>query len=86
MKQMTDEDIRALWLSKGGSFHGPNIETGTMPEAQLLPFLRELLTMPERSMLVSPTLIKASGQHPEIVWKSAQRLAQKLANMEPSNV
>lgn len=83
--EVTDEDIRALWRSKGGKFHGPHIETGTMPEAQLLPFLRELLTLPEKAMLVQPDVIKAGGQYPENVWKSAQRLAYKLGNMTPSD-
>ncbi len=37
-----DESMRLLWLGAGGSFHGPRVETGTMPEAKLLPFLRSL--------------------------------------------
>lgn len=37
-----DKRLRALWRAHGGSFHGPNIETGTMPESILLPFLRGL--------------------------------------------
>lgn len=32
-----------LWRAAGGRFHGPNVETGTMPEAQLLPFLVALI-------------------------------------------
>ena len=39
----TDEELRTIWRTNGGSFHGPNIETGTMPEAQLLPLLRSLM-------------------------------------------
>jgi hypothetical protein len=38
----TDDELRALWRDHGGSFHGPNVETGTMPEADLLPLLRGL--------------------------------------------
>ncbi len=38
-----DDVLRNLWRQAGGSFHGPNIETGTMPEAKLLPFLRGLM-------------------------------------------
>jgi hypothetical protein len=41
-QRLTEEHLRALWVSRGGRFHGPNVETGTMPEAQLLPFLRAL--------------------------------------------
>lgn len=32
-----------LWRLAGGKFHGPNVETGTMPEAQLMLFLRALV-------------------------------------------
>lgn len=38
-----DDFIRRLWRLQGGKFHGPRVETGTMPEAKLLPFLRRLL-------------------------------------------
>lgn len=38
----TDQQLRKAWREAGGDFHGPNIETGTMPEAKLLPFLRSL--------------------------------------------
>lgn len=38
-----DFELRGMWYGAGGTFHGPNIETGTMPEARLLPFLRSLL-------------------------------------------
>lgn len=41
--RMSDDQLRARWIEAGGEFHGPNIETGTMPEARLLPFLRSLL-------------------------------------------
>lgn len=40
--ELSDQDLRALWRAAGGGFHGPNIETGTMPESLLLPFLRSL--------------------------------------------
>lgn len=40
--QLTDLELRASWLAAGGSFHGPNIETATMPVALLLRFLREI--------------------------------------------
>lgn len=36
-------ELRGLWYGAGGTFHGPNVETGTMPEAKLLPFLRSLI-------------------------------------------
>lgn len=42
---VSDEDLRALWRQHGGMFHGPLIETGTMPEAKLLAFLRAILAL-----------------------------------------
>lgn len=40
---LDDKTLRAMWRAKGGEFHGPNVETGTMPEIQLLQFLRSLV-------------------------------------------
>lgn len=44
----TDADLCRMWKAAGGSFHGPHIETGTMPESKLLPFLRSLAAAPAR--------------------------------------
>jgi hypothetical protein len=41
----SDEYLRRYWKSQGGEFFGPNIETGFMAEAKLLPLLRRLLEM-----------------------------------------
>lgn len=38
---LNDGTLRAFWRACGGEFHGPHIETGTMPESMLLPFLRD---------------------------------------------
>jgi len=38
-----DEYLRNLWRDNGGRFHGPHVETGTMPEADLFVFLRRLM-------------------------------------------
>lgn len=43
MEAYSDDSLRTLWRQAGGSFHGPHIETGDMPEAQLLPLLRSLM-------------------------------------------
>jgi len=43
-RSITDAQLRRLWIAAGGNFHGPHIETGTMRESRLLPFLRLLLT------------------------------------------
>jgi hypothetical protein len=45
MTPPTDDELRQMWRGAGGEFHGPNVETGTMPEAALLPFLRKLVTV-----------------------------------------
>lgn len=49
----TDDDIRRIWRDAGGRFHGPNIETGTMPESQLLPFLRSLLSPTAKDQVIA---------------------------------
>jgi hypothetical protein len=41
---LTDDEIRDWWQKQGGSFHGPNIETGSMREDLLIPLLRKLLS------------------------------------------
>lgn len=46
---VSDSELRALWRQHGGRFHGPNVETGTMPEAKLLPFLRGLVSSERRT-------------------------------------
>lgn len=47
---MTDRILtqkhRALWKAHGGSWHGPRVETWTMPEANIEAFLRDLLATP----------------------------------------
>ncbi len=43
---LTDDELRKMWRAWGGNFHGPNVETGTMPEAKLLPFLRSIASTP----------------------------------------
>lgn len=39
----TDRSLRKLWREAGGCFFGPIVETGSMPESDLLPFLRSLI-------------------------------------------
>lgn len=43
----SDARLRTFWLQAGGSFHGPNVETGTMPESKLLPLLRRMMRKAE---------------------------------------
>lgn len=38
-----DANLRQLWIQAGGRFHGPHVETATMPEEKLYPFLRSLI-------------------------------------------
>lgn len=44
-KSITDAQLKDMWREAGGRFYGPNVETGSMPEEQLLPFLRKLCYM-----------------------------------------
>ncbi len=39
----TNDELRRMWREAGGKFHGPHVETGTMPEEKLLDFLRHLM-------------------------------------------
>lgn len=48
----SDDDLRRLWKDAGGGFYGPKVETGTMVEAKLLPFLRSMVVTPPPSALV----------------------------------
>lgn len=43
-QQISDDELREVWRSNGGDFHGPNVETGTMEEAKLLPMLRNIVS------------------------------------------
>lgn len=43
-KEWSDDAIRDLWRNSGGKFHGPHVETGTMPEENLIKFLRTILS------------------------------------------
>ncbi len=40
---LSNDELRKLWRAEGGSFYGPIVEHGDMPEAKLLPFLRRLI-------------------------------------------
>jgi hypothetical protein len=80
MADMTDDEIRAIWRSKGGSFHGPNIETGCMPEAELLVFLRGLMVLPPSTIKVQRELIEFGGglaAYPKKTIRLAERLAMQ---------
>ncbi|MCK5127499.1 MAG: hypothetical protein KAR42_14685 [candidate division Zixibacteria bacterium] len=41
--EVTDDDIRAMWINAGGTFHGPITETATMTEERIIKFIRGLL-------------------------------------------
>ncbi len=50
----TDDYYRQLWKKHGGSFHGPRVETATMPEADWLKFMRLIDKAEESSCFVNP--------------------------------
>lgn len=41
--QLQPEEIRRLWIDAGGKFHGPNVETATIPEKGLFIFINDLI-------------------------------------------
>ena len=45
--KITDEDLKIMWRSIGGKFHGPKVETGYMSEAKLLQHLRSVIKLKE---------------------------------------
>jgi hypothetical protein len=42
-RRFTDYEIREMWKSWGGSFHGPHVETATMPETNFFAMMRAIL-------------------------------------------
>jgi hypothetical protein len=61
--KITDQDLRRRWREAGGEFYGPHVETGSMPEAKLLPFLRSLLNQSPhcQAVIASPLLSQLSA-------------------------
>lgn len=83
LSHLDDDTLRALWRNCGGEFFGPNIETGTMPEARLLPFLRDLMAAAAdqaREQLFRPF---DSGD-PEITGR--RLLGYQMANSRGDNI
>ena len=64
---MTDNDLRALWHAAGGYFHGPHVESGTMPEDKLLAFLRGLIE--------AEPIIPSKGWKPKLTPAKLRALA-----------
>lgn len=48
----------ALWRAAGGTFHGPNIETGSMLESVLIPFIQALVGDQQSLGLVAERVVK----------------------------
>ena len=86
--------IRALWKKHGGSWHGPRVETYTIPETSgFWPFIRELLALSpstevERltrevetleTRLVTAYRVKAE-MNDLANWERQQRLAAEATN------
>lgn len=49
---LDDDSLRDWWRQRGGEFHGPNIEHGSIRESLLLPLLRELFDRPPIDMVL----------------------------------
>lgn len=85
---LSDDDLRQLWRDAGGSFHGPRVETGTMPEEKLLPFLRGLVG--ERNKLAAANAkLKADnkemGQSFDLRWAASRRATEMWQAANPGN-
>lgn len=69
---MTDDEIRKMWRDAGGSFYGPRVETGAMPEAKLLPFLRSLAYLSASAEPVA--WVDQSGPMRDVRWDISKAL------------
>lgn len=58
-QERTDDDLRQFWRASGGTFFGPHVETGDMPEAQLLPLLRRILAERDAAQAAGVNMVRA---------------------------
>lgn len=72
---MSNDKLRQLWIEAGGAFHGPRVETGTMPEAKLLSFLRKLMRAPD--CVYVGEFLPAGAFERDVVFFSSPEAAQK---------
>lgn len=42
-KKLTDAELEEMWRDWGGTFHGPNVEHGSMPKDNLMKLLRAVM-------------------------------------------
>lgn len=68
----SDGTLRKMWRDAGGRFYGPNVETGTMPESELLPFLRALYTAPAPAQRMSEEQERAAFEAWFEEWRRAE--------------
>lgn len=83
---MTDDDLRKLWREAGGSFHGPRVETGTMPEAALLSFLRGIfgkVALAEAQASGAMSMLKDVRDDCVAARLLARRLSDALLTVRP---
>ncbi len=60
---VTPETLRQLWRDAGGRFHGPRVETGTMPETLLLAMLAECVPALENAKRTRGSLLSIVWRH-----------------------
>jgi len=79
---MNDDQLRDLWRKAGGDFHGPIVETGTMPEAKLLPFLRSLAVQMNEYIAQTNTIaeVKQALATGLVQMRDARRLIERLTD------
>lgn len=96
----SDDELREAWRNAGGSFHGPHVETGTMPETELFVFLRGMLKAGEMPLALVPTFNERLEQirldlasivdrmnrdHSEPIAMSAQMALNAVAQLQRDN-
>lgn len=75
-----DGTLREMWVAAGGQFFGPHVETGSMPEHLLLPFLRKLMTDQAAMHRLARLNALEEAAH---VCDVAERLAESFAKTLP---
>jgi hypothetical protein len=65
-KDLTDSELKEMWKVAGGEFYGPNVETGSMPEFKLLPFLRSLIQESSSGTPFRPDLVSENNDSKQL--------------------
>ena len=96
MNELSRDTCRKIWTAAGGSFHGSNVETGSMPEDKLVAFIQGLaepvvqLHKDDRNKLLGWLVLGAiyrwntdsgAGLTPESLQRYAAETCSKIITM-----